>query len=118
MKLLSLTFVSACVLFTAPLAHAEKHPRINEVNARAKHLEEKTSAAEISGKITQAQAAELKAKEAGIQEAVKADAAAHNGHINRAEKKELNKEENALNRKLHREERRNAKKAATPPAAS
>jgi hypothetical protein len=127
--------VAALCLAVAPAAHADnnwkkKHPRRAEVLKRDNRLKNRTQNAENKGKITQGQANHLEGEEAAIRNQEQADAAANGGHITKGEQRDLNREENKVNRELKRDERRDRRRQnqggqgggqqppATPPAGA
>jgi len=122
---LSALFAALCLVAASPAAHADdaqwkkKHPRRAEVNKRDRNLRNKTENAEKNGKITDQQAQKLEGEETAIHNQEKADAAANGGHITKGEQRDLNREENGVNRQLRRDERRDRRKGqqgGQPPA--
>jgi hypothetical protein len=79
------------------------HPRVNEVNARERNQQDRIANGERNGTLTPGQAAHLGNREQKIDNEEKADMAAHNGHLTKAEQRQLNKEQNKTSRQIHRD---------------
>jgi hypothetical protein len=115
-SLISLSALIAAVSLAASPAMADnntwkkKHPRRAEVNKRDRNLRNRTENAEKSGKITGKQAERLEKEETAIHAQEKADAAANGGHITKEEQRDLNREENKVDRQLRRDERRDRRR--------
>ena len=82
---------------------AKEHPRRNEVNKRVKNQRRRINKDLKSGKITQAQADQLKANDASIKQQEHADVKANGGYITKDQQKQLNQEENANSKMIHDE---------------
>jgi hypothetical protein len=80
------------------------HPRVNQVNARETNQQVRIANGEKSGTLTPGQAARLENREQHIQNQEKADRAAHNGHLTRAELNQLNREQNRTSRQIYKDE--------------
>jgi hypothetical protein len=87
---------------------AKTHPRRNEVNKRVKNQRRRINKAEKSGKITEAQADQLKANDKAIKQQEHAEVKANGGYLTKDQQKQLNQEENA-NSKLIKDEAHPAK---------
>ena len=92
-----LTTVIAC---TATGAMADTrwqrhHPRREQVNARLAHQNRRIHEERKEGDITGAQAHAMHQTDRSIRAQERADAAAHGGHITKAEQRQLNGELNA-----------------------
>jgi hypothetical protein len=79
------------------------HPRVNEVNAREQNQQNRIANGEKNGTLTPGQAAHLENREARTQNQEKADMAAHNGHLTKAEQNKLNKEQNKTSRQIYKD---------------
>jgi hypothetical protein len=79
---------------------AKEHPRRAEVNGRLEHQNARIKEQVKSGEMSKAEAATLHQEHKDIRQEERTMAAAHNGHITKAEKKELNKQENAVSRQI------------------
>ena len=84
----------------------ENHPGRAHINHRLKHQNRRIEAGEKHGKISQEEAQQLHTEEQNIHNQEVQDAAAHNGHLTKSERKQLNQEENAERRDIH-EDRHN-----------
>jgi uncharacterized lipoprotein YajG len=79
------------------------HPRVNEVNAREQNQQDRIANGEKNGTLTPGQAAHLENREAKTENQEKADMAAHNGHLTKAEQNKLNKEQNKTSRQIYKD---------------
>ena len=93
-----------------------KHPRRAEVLKRANNEEDKNNQAAVNGKITDGQAKRLDRQDEHIKAEERADAKANGGFITKDQQKDLNQQENKVNRERNRMEKRDAAKAANPSA--
>ncbi len=92
----------------------KKHNRQAQVDRRANREEAKNDAAAAQGKITNAQKNKLNQQDQDIKQQAAAEKAANGGHLTRDEQRQLNKEENGVNRERNRMERRDAAKGSAP----
>jgi len=76
------------------------HPRRVEVNQRQRHEERRIGKGIKHGQIDAGEAAQLQAEQQKIHNEQMQDAAMHNGHITKKEKRQLNREENAESRQI------------------
>lgn len=79
------------------------HPRVNEVNRRLDHQQQRIDAGVAAGTITPAQAARDEKREAAIAQRASVDEARHGGHLTAAETRRLNRAENRNSRAIHRQ---------------
>ena len=79
------------------------HPRVNEVNGREQNQQDRIANGEKNGTLTPGQAAHLENREQHIENQEKADMAAHNGHLTKAEQNKLNREQNRTSRQIYRD---------------
>ena len=79
------------------------HPRVNEVNAREQNQQDRIANGEKNGTLTPGQAAHLENREARTEKQEKADMAAHNGHLTKAEQNKLNREQNKTSRQIYKD---------------
>jgi len=84
-------------------ASAAAHPRRAEVNHRLAVQNARIHQGVKQGTITRKEAAQLHAEHREIRAEERADAAAHGGHITKAEQVELNKQENAVSKQIYNE---------------
>lgn len=93
----------ACVSAMAQDAGVPAHPRVNEVNQRINHQQDRTQKGIANGTITGKQAANDERRDANIAQRTSADEAKHNGHLTRREDRHLNHAENRNSRRIHRQ---------------
>lgn len=82
---------------------ARKHPRRNQVNKRVKNQRARINQDEKSGKLSQAQAQQLKSNDRAIKQQEHADVKANGGYLTKPEQKQFNQEENANSKMIHDE---------------
>ena len=82
---------------------ATQHPRRNQVNKRVANQRARINQGVKSGKLTQAQAGQLRANDNAIKAQEHADVKANGGHLTGAQAKQINQEENANSRMIHDE---------------
>jgi hypothetical protein len=83
---------------------ARQHPRRNEVNMRIANQRSRIAQGLQSGKLSSAQAKQLRANDKAIKRQEHADVKANGGYLTKSEQKQLNQEENA-NSTLIRDEK-------------
>lgn len=95
--ILSLGFASA--------AHAgdfkKDHPRRAEVNSRVRNQEKRITNGVKNGKLTQAQAQQLRGEEAGVKAQEQAEVKANGGYLTKPEQKQLNQELNQDSKQIY-----------------
>ena len=79
------------------------HPRVNEVDARETNQQDRIANGVKDGTLTPGQTAHLENREQHIENQEKADMAAHNGHLTKAEQRQLNREQNRTSRKIYKD---------------
>ncbi|MGO8793647.1 MAG: hypothetical protein ACLQLC_02395 [Candidatus Sulfotelmatobacter sp.] len=79
------------------------HPRVNQVNGREQNQQDRIANGEKNGTLTPGQASHLENREQHIDNQEKADMAAHNGHLTKAEQKQLNKEQNKTSKQIYKD---------------
>ncbi|MGD0760086.1 MAG: hypothetical protein ABR921_14380 [Candidatus Sulfotelmatobacter sp.] len=79
------------------------HPRVNEVNAREQNQQDRIANGVKNDKLTPGQTAHLENREAKTENQEKADMAAHNGHLTKAEQNKLNREQNKTSRQIYKD---------------
>ncbi|AND67727.1 hypothetical protein ATSB10_02730 [Dyella thiooxydans] len=87
---------------TAPVPH---HPRVNEVNKRVDHQQQRIDKGVANGTITGKQAARDEKHDANIAQRASADEAKHNGHLTKKETRRLNRSENRNSRHIRKQRR-------------
>lgn len=78
----------------APQTDVPGHPRVNEVNNRLDNQQNRIDKGVANGTMTQKQAARDETHDANIARRESVDEAKHNGHLTKAEQKNLNRSEN------------------------
>ncbi len=87
----------------APAVADPGHPRINEVQQRIDNQQARVDRGISDGQINAKQAARDDAKLAREQNSLNRDAAAHGGHITKAEQRNLNKRLNKGSKKIYQQ---------------
>jgi hypothetical protein len=82
---------------------AKQHPRRNQVNKRVANQRQRINQGVKSGKLTGAQAKQLRQNENAMKAQEHADVKANGGHLTKAEQKQFNQEENANSTLIHDE---------------
>jgi hypothetical protein len=115
MKSLSILAVGAFILVGAAAAQTQDtsgagpgqvdpgHPRVNEVNNREQNQQDRIANGVKNGTMTPGQAARVENREAHIENQEKADMAAHNGHLTKAEQNKLNREQNRTSKQIYKD---------------
>jgi hypothetical protein len=80
----------------------EQHPRRAEVNARLAHQQARIHEEVREGDLTRAQGAKLSAQDHSIRRQERSMASGQGGHITASQQRQLNREENAVGRKIPR----------------
>jgi len=78
-------------------------PRVKEVNQRTRNQQKRIGEGLESGKISAGEAAKLEKQEAAIKRQERADRAAHNGHLTKAEQRDLNHELNQTSKEIYQD---------------
>ncbi len=79
------------------------HPRVNQVNQREQNQQDRIANGMKNGQLTPGQAANLEKGEQRLQNNEKKDMAADNGHLTKADQKQLNKEANHMSKKIYKD---------------
>jgi hypothetical protein len=90
----AVTVSSHAMAQAAPQADVPGHPRVNEVNDRLDNQQNRINNGVANGTMTQKQAARDETHDANIARRESVDEAKHNGHLTKAEQKNLNHSEN------------------------
>jgi len=115
-KLLSILAVGGLILVGAAAAQTQSntsgagpgvddpgHPRVNEVNQREQNQQDRIANGLKNGTMTPGQAAHVEKQEQHIENQEKRDMAKNNGHLTKAEQKQLNKEQNKTSKEIYRD---------------
>lgn len=79
------------------------HPRVNQVNGREENQQQRIANGVSSGKLNSQQTANLENRETSVQNREKADMAAHNGHLTKAEQKGINRQQNRISKSVYKD---------------
>lgn len=79
------------------------HPRVNEVNGREQNQQNRIANGLKNGTLNSRQAANLEKRETAVQNREKADMAAHNGHLTKAEQRGINRQQNRISRSIYKD---------------
>jgi len=79
------------------------HPRVNQVNRREARQQKRIASGINNGSLSPKETAHLEKREAKLQKTERKDMAAHNGHLTKAEQRNLNHRENRISRSIHRD---------------
>jgi hypothetical protein len=79
------------------------HPRVNQVNRREANQQKRIGNGVANGTLTSKQATHLENRETAVQNREKADMAAHNGHLTKAEQRGINRQQNRISRSIARD---------------
>jgi len=85
------------------------HPRVNQVNRRESHQQQRIGNGVANGTLSSKQATNLEKRETAVQNREKADMAAHNGHLTKAEQQGINRQQNRISRSIAHDKASNAK---------
>jgi len=115
-KLLSILAVGGLILVGAAAAQTQSntsgagpgvddpgHPRVNEVNQREQNQQDRIANGLKNGTMSPGQAAHVEKQEQHIENQEKRDMAKNNGHLTKAEQKQLNKEQNKTSKEIYRD---------------
>jgi hypothetical protein len=83
------------------------HPRVNQVNRREAHQQQRIANGIKHGTLTSKQAGNLERRETNLQNREHADMAKHNGHLTKSEQAGLNRQENRISRSIARDKASN-----------
>ena len=90
-----------------PGAHDPGHPRVNQVNRRQTRQQKRIAQGINNGSLNPKEAAHVEKREAGVQRQEQRDMAKHNGHLTKAEQRQLNRRENRISRSIYRDKHNN-----------
>lgn len=79
------------------------HPRVNQVNHREQNQQNRIANGIKNDKLTPGQAANLEKGQQRLQNNEKRDMAANNGHLTKADQRQLNREENRQSKKIYKD---------------
>jgi homoaconitase/3-isopropylmalate dehydratase large subunit len=99
--LLGLGLVLSAATSASAAAFNRTHPRRAEVNHRLAIQNARIHHGVKEGTITPQEATQLHAEDRSVRAEERADAAQHDGHITKAEQRDLNQDENAVSRDIY-----------------
>lgn len=79
------------------------HPRVNQVNKREQNQQNRVANGLKSGKMSAQQASNIEKREASVQNQEQKDMAANNGHLTKAEQRQLNRRENRISKSIYKD---------------
>jgi hypothetical protein len=79
------------------------HPRVNEVNRREANQQRRIANGIKNGSLSPKETANLEHREASVQRQEQRDMAKHNGHLTKAEQRQLNRRENRISRSIYKD---------------
>jgi hypothetical protein len=82
------------------------HPRVNQVNRREGRQQQRIGNGIKSGNLNSQQAANLEKREASVQNREQKDMAKHNGHLNKAEQRGINRQQNRISKSIYKDKHR------------
>ena len=90
-----------------PGAHDPGHPRVNQVNRRQTRQQKRIAQGINNGSLNPKEAAHLEKREASVQRQEQRDMAKHNGHLTKAEQRQLNRRENRISHSIYQDKHNN-----------
>ena len=99
--LLGLGLVLSAATSASAAAFNRTHPRRAEVNHRLAVQNARIRHGVKKGTITPQEATQLHAEDRSVRAEERTDAAQHDGHITKAEQRDLNQDENAVSRDIY-----------------
>jgi hypothetical protein len=79
------------------------HPRVKQVNRRQTRQQKRIAQGVKSGSLSPKETAHLEKREASVQHQEQRDMAKHNGHLTKAEQRQLNRRENRISRSIYKD---------------
>jgi len=79
------------------------HPRVNQVNRRETNQQNRIANGVKNGQLTPGQTAHLEKGEQRLQNNEKADMAKDNGHLTKANQRQLNRESNRMSNRIYKD---------------
>jgi len=77
------------------------HPRVNQVNNREQHQQQRIANGIQNGTLNSKQASNLEKRETAVQNREKADMAKHNGHLTKNEQAGINRQQNRISHSIY-----------------
>ena len=79
------------------------HPRVNQVNRREERQQQRIANGIKNGTLSPQGTANLERREASVQKQEQKDMAEHNGHLTKAEQRQLNRRENRISGSIYKD---------------
>jgi len=79
------------------------HPRVNEINQREQHQQNRIANGIKNDQLSPQQTANLERREASVQSREQKDMAAHNGHLTKAEQNSINRQQNRISKSIYKD---------------
>ncbi len=102
-----LMFTGSATAQAGPGAVDPGHPRVNQVNRREGRQQRRIANGVKNGSLSPKETAHLERREAGVQRQEQRDMAKHNGHLTKAEQRQLNRRQNRISRSIYRDKHNN-----------
>ncbi len=83
------------------------HPRVNEVNQREENQQKRIANGINNGSLNPHETANLEKREASVQKQKQNGMAKHNGHLTKAEQRQLNRRENRISHSIYKDKHNN-----------
>jgi len=83
------------------------HPRVNEVNQREANQQKRIANGINNGSMNAHETANVERREASVQKQEQADMAKHNGHLTKAEQRQLNRRQDRISRTIYKDKHSN-----------
>ena len=83
------------------------HPRVNEVNQREANQQKRIANGINNGSMNAHETANVERREASVQKQEQADMAKHNGHLTKAEQRQLNRRQDRISRSIYKDKHNN-----------
>jgi len=83
------------------------HPRVNEVNQREANQQKRIANGINNGSMNAHETANVERREASVQKQEQADMAKHNGHLTKAEQRQLNRRQDRISRTIYKDKHNN-----------
>jgi hypothetical protein len=83
------------------------HPRVNEVNRREANQQRRIANGINNGSMNAHETANVERREASVQKQEQADMAKHNGHLTKAEQRQLNRRQDRISRTIYKDKHNN-----------
>ena len=79
------------------------HPRVNEVNQREANQQKRIANGINNGSMNAHETANVERREASVQKQEQADMAKHNGHLTKAEQRQLNRRQDRISHSIYKD---------------